>query len=111
MPTIHDPAAGQPAEALATIQRPLDQTIKWMVEGNRAADITEALAQSFPGADAQALIGQANDYFATLSGADKDVIHGWCLESLREMYRRMVQIGDFPGALRAVKLLLDYSTR
>src|SRR5690242_20058871 len=87
----------------------LSQTIVWMLEGNRAEDITEAIKNSFPHEDPAALINAAGDHFATVAEADNGVIVGWCLEAYRELYRRMVAIGDFPGALRAVKELLNFS--
>jgi hypothetical protein len=38
---------------------------------------------------------------------DPQKIRGWCVEATRFLYQRMVEIGDFAGALRAVKTLSD----
>lgn len=46
-----------------------------------------------------------------MAQADRTVIRGWCLEALREMYRRMVDIGDYAGALKAIKELMHYANK
>jgi fructose-specific component phosphotransferase system IIB-like protein len=55
------------------------------------------------------LIDRAVAIFRATADADTTVIRGWCLEAYRELYRRMVAIGDFAGALRAVQSLLKYA--
>lgn len=42
---------------------------------------------------------------------DADTVSGWCFEATRDMYRRMVEIGDFAGALRAVKQLAEFAKK
>ena len=36
---------------------------------------------------------------------DPAIVQGWCIEATRGLYARMVEIGDFSGALKAVKQL------
>ena len=36
-----------------------------------------------------------------------EILIGWCFEATRELYRRMIEIGDFSGALRAVKQIAE----
>lgn len=81
----------------------------WLLEGNRTEDVAQAIAARFPGEDPAKLLHAAGDHFATVAGADPLVIRGWCLEALREMYRRMVDIGDYAGALKAIKELMAYA--
>jgi hypothetical protein len=88
---------------------PLAQTILWLIEGNRVDDVSQALRAAYPGADPAALVARAADHFATIAQADPTVIRGWCLESLREMYRRMVDVGDYAGALKALRELMQYA--
>ena len=35
------------------------------------------------------------------------VVRGWCFEATKSLYAQMVAIGDFAGALRAVKQLYE----
>jgi hypothetical protein len=84
---------------------PKAQVMLWMLEGQRAEDIAEAIAAKFPGTNAAGLIQAATDHFYTVAEADTQVIKGWCLEVYRELYRRLVEAGDYKGAIAAVKEL------
>jgi hypothetical protein len=90
---------------------PAAQAILWMLEGNRSEDIAQALRAKFPDEEPTALLNAAADHFATVAQADPLVIRGFCLEALREMYRRMVDVGDYAGALKALKELMAYATK
>ena len=79
------------------------------MEGNRAEDIAQALANRFPNEDPAKLLSHAADHFATVAEADPLVVRGFCLEALRELYRRCFDIGDYQGALKAVKELMAYA--
>lgn len=82
---------------------PLQQVIKWLVEGHSDGDILEAVAQHFPDESADKLIEAGLDEIALASKVDHEVIAGWCLMARRELYRRMLEIGDFAGALKATE--------
>lgn len=49
-------------------------------------------------------------HFEEIADADPKVIRGWCLEAFQELYRRMMTIGDYANALRAVKELYRVSS-
>ena len=83
-----------------------EQVFLWLIEGVRVRDIKEAAAISYPDADVDQCIEAALDSFAVTARADGGIIRGWCLEAYRELYRRMLEIGDFSGALKAVKELI-----
>jgi hypothetical protein len=76
-----------------------------MLEGNRTADIIEAANGKFPDENPKKLIQAATDHFQTIALADTAVIKGWCFEAYRELYRRMVDVGDYKGAIAAIKEL------
>jgi hypothetical protein len=82
-----------------------------MLEGNRAEDIVQAIRTTYAEENPEQLINAAGDHFATVGEADTSVIRGWCLEAYREMYRRMVDIGDYAGALKAIKELMAFANR
>ena len=80
---------------------------KLMVEGHRSENIVEYIRKTYPNESIEELLNAAGEYFSGLSEADPKVIAGWCFDATRELYQRMIAVGDFTGALRAVKQLRD----
>jgi len=85
----------------------LHQVYSWILAGASEHEIVEAARQQWPDLDARPLILCAADELAKAGDADPAILYGWCIESTRELYQRMREIGDFAGALRAVKQLHD----
>jgi len=77
----------------------------WLIEGQRTEDIRHAATERFPRHNAEKLLAEATDHLATVANADTTVIKGWCFEAYRELYRRMVDVGDYKGAIAAIKEL------
>lgn len=90
---------------LPATSKPLDQVILWLLDGHRAADVLEAIKDKMPGADPDKLLSRATDHFRIVADADADVLRGWCFEAYRELYRKMVEVGDYKGAIAAIKEL------
>ncbi len=82
---------------------PLDQVIKWLVEGHSDGDIVDAIGQFWPDESAEDLINAGLDKITDAGKVEPALIDGWCLMARRELYRRMLEIGDFAGALRATE--------
>ena len=80
-----------------------------MLQGASGAQIIEAIAEKYPSADVGQLLQLSGDHFERIANADTALLHGWCLEATRDLYRRMVEVGDYPNALRAVKQLRDFT--
>ena len=89
----------------------VNQVFKWILTGATEHDIAEAIATSWPKAEAQPLIVAAVEKLRAAGQVDQQCVLGWCFEATRDLYRRMVEIGDFPGALRAVKQLSELVKR
>lgn len=89
----------------------VEQVRKWIISGASAYDIAEAIAKAFPDANAAALMIAAMKELETAANFDPAVVQGWCFEATRDLYRRMVDIGDYPGALRAVKQIADMAVK
>ncbi len=106
---MNDPAT--PSTDLALIDnlpaKQVNQVFRWILSGASEHDIVEAIAQAFPDSDARPLIVQAVAKIAESASLNGDIVLGFCVESTRDLYRRMVEIGDFPGALRAIRQLRD----
>lgn len=81
------------------------QVLRWLLEGHDEKQIADALKKDFPDAEARQALEAVMDYFATVGNADKAVIKGWCLEAYRDLYGKMVAIGDYHNAVHAIKEL------
>jgi hypothetical protein len=71
--------------------------------GATTRDIQEAIATTYPDVDAAVILTAAMDEIAVTGHTARASLVGFCLAASKELYRRMIEIGDFPGALRAVK--------
>ena len=86
---------------------PVVQVFKWVLAGNAESDIVEALAATYPKADGTKVMAAVMTQFRESAEIETDVVMGWCIESTRDLYRRMVEIGDFASALRAIKQMAE----
>jgi len=83
--------------------------VDWMLQGASGAQILEAIAVKFPEIQPAELLTAAGNHFEKISNADPRLIRGWCFEATRDLYRRMIEIGDYANALKAVKQLRDFA--
>jgi hypothetical protein len=82
---------------------PVNQIYGWIISGASEADIVEAIKASWPNRNARPLIAQAIERFAEEADVTEDLMRGFCIAATRELYRKMVDVGDFVGAMRALK--------
>jgi len=94
-----------PPTPIAPTPNPGRKVIEWMIEGQREADIAEAVATAFPGQSAKKLIEAAVDHFVQAAHCERNVILGWSMEAYRALYRKLLEIGDYHGAMKAVASL------
>jgi hypothetical protein len=76
-----------------------------MIAGQREADIEEAVATHVPRQSAKKLIEAAVDHFQQAAHCERNVILGWSMEAYRALYRKLLEIGDYHGAMKAVASL------
>lgn len=74
-----------------------------LLEGHSKGDILEAIAQLYPNRDANKLIASAMESFSIISSEQSDTVKGWCMEATRDLFRKLNEVGDYDGALRAVQ--------
>ena len=96
-----------PLATLATAEARINQVFHWILEGATDYDITEAMRQAWPEADHATILLAAIDKIKESARINPQTVAGFCVEATRDLYRRMVEIGDFPGALRAIRQLKD----
>jgi len=102
--------AAQPVADYGFEQR-VEQTVKWLLTGARDADVVEAIRATWPDQKLQPLILAAVEQLAKAAEFDPDVVRGWCFEATKQLFQSMTAIGDFAGALRAVKQLAALAGR
>jgi len=106
-----EPESGNNRTALQgiNVESAAATVVDWMLQGASGAQILEALAVKFPGIEAREALTAAGNHFEQISNADPRLIRGWCYEATRDLYRRMIEIGDYANALKAVKQLRDFA--
>lgn len=98
--------AAKPAAEMAFEER-VEQTVKWLLTGSRDADVVEAIRAHWPGQELQPLVTAAMQQLIEAGETEASAVRGWCFEATKSLYAQMVAIGDFAGALRAVKQLYE----
>ena len=83
----------------------LQQVYAWVLDGHDEHHIREAIQQQWPNANPPALLAAAVDQLAKSADFDEALVLGFCLEATRHLYQRMLAIGDFSGALKAIQQL------
>lgn len=83
----------------------INQVLTWILEGNSEHLIVEAIESTWPGEKARPLILGAFRQVAANAELTRDTLADWCVESMRFLYQKQVEIGEFGGAMRAVKEL------
>lgn len=73
------------------------------MESQDLHSIREALAKLYPDENPDRAITAATNNFVALSRTPHDALLGWALASTQDLHRRMLETGDFAGALAAVK--------
>ncbi len=76
---------------------------KWIINGHTEHDIIAAIRHHWPRRDARKLIGDAMVKITQAGQVAPETLRGWVFEAYRDLYRRMLEIGDYAGALAAVK--------
>ena len=98
-----DPAANE-AQAAAVVYG-------WMLEGHTKGDIADAASRLWAHLDRAKVILSALEAFAVASQEPPDSIRGFCIEATRHLYRKLLAVGDYTGALSAVKQLNGFTAK
>lgn len=75
----------------------------YFLQGAAIGDILEKCRTDWPGVDLDPIIAEVLETFKREGERPPSVVLGWCLECARELYRKMLEVGDFAGALNALK--------
>ena len=86
----------------------LEQTIRWIVAGASFTEVIRAIQAAWPTLDAAATFQAAANQLRTAGTADPDLVRGYCIEGARDIYRRCIEAGDMPSAMKALRLLATF---
>lgn len=75
----------------------------YFLQGASADDVIERITKDWGSKNPRDYIDAVFEAFAQTAAEDEMVARGWCLESARDLYCKMVECGDFAGALNALK--------
>jgi len=75
-----------------------------MLEGHNDHEIREALSKQIPNVDLDKVLSAVQRLFEN-AGSNRNIrgTLGWCEKTSRDIFRKMLEVGDYEGALRAVK--------
>ncbi len=85
----------------------IEQVLQWVIDGNRDAEILGSIIAQWPDQEPFALVNAAMVRLKESADFQHDVLTGWCFEATRAVYRRMLEMGDLNGALKAIKQMHD----
>jgi hypothetical protein len=113
--TSSDVPAAVPTDALATAAEELramtrpearaEQVLRWLVDGATALEIRDTILAAWPDADPAALMFDATQKLEAAGQLNPDLVMGFCTQATLQLYKDMRAIGDFAGALSAIKTL------
>lgn len=93
------PKPPAPPKPPAIDQAQLAQVFTWIAQGQTEHAIAEAIAAQWPDAQARPLIVAALDKLQT---SPTTVAQAWILEAYRELHRKLIEMGEYSAAVRAV---------
>lgn len=100
----------QPEKIEAMPADPIELVVRMMIEGSPNGFIIDYLeAMQIYKDEVALIIEQALAKFAKSARMPAAVRKGWCLEALRELYRRLMAANDYAGALGALKEIAKLS--
>lgn len=97
------PNGGTATGEIATPPPASAAVLEWLLTGASESDILTALRAKYPDVDVDATLAAVRDHLAREGTPDTDALRGWVLLSYRELYRRMLEVGDFDGARKVLK--------
>tara|TARA_Y100000310_G_scaffold198561_1_gene198591 strand:- start:241 stop:609 length:369 start_codon:yes stop_codon:yes gene_type:complete len=84
------------------------QTVaNWIIEGHSQYEVEEAVKDRLTDnpKKIELLFQAVLEHFSAAGDADPQLVKGWALESMRQLYKKMMEIGDYTGAFKVAKYL------
>tara|TARA_Y100000310_G_C20521112_1_gene733729 strand:+ start:487 stop:858 length:372 start_codon:yes stop_codon:yes gene_type:complete len=78
------------------------EVVRLMLEGHSLSDVIEYMQKGNKQLTSEDATLWAFSWFEQSADIPAKSRLGWCLEAYRELYRKMVEVGDFNGAVKCV---------
>lgn len=88
----------------------VEDVVTWYCQGLDLREIRAKLKQTHPRSDGAKAIAKAVDHFAAAARCDVSVVVGWALESMRLIYGRQIELGDYAEAAKTVRQIVMIAT-
>jgi len=89
----------------------IHHVLTWMLEGNSEHLIREAVESTWPGEDATPLIVKTLRQVGKSAELTRETAEDWSIEALKFLYQKQVEIGEYAGAMRAVRELVTMAAK
>lgn len=89
----------------------LHELTRWILNGDDEHDLRKRIRERFSHLSADELLTKAAQHFQTAGECEPEAIRGFCIEAYRDLYRRCIDSGDLPTALKALARLEQTSKR
>jgi hypothetical protein len=91
----------------------IEQVRQWLIDGARDHAVIESTRKAWPewSADPMPLLMAALGEIRDSADFDSTTLLGWCFEATKDVHRRMIEAGDYAGALRAIRQLADMAAK
>ena len=100
----HTQAGGMSrVDALAAVPPPALQVVEWLLSGASESQVAEALAAKYPSACPEQTMAEVRLQLSAAGNPDASAVRGWALLAYRNIYRKMLEVGDFDGARKVIK--------
>ena len=80
--------------------------MQWLLEGNDEQQIGDAIENLYPGQSPSKILAGVMDKLQMQGQADPDVVRGWAIEATRLIYQKLVSIGDYANAMKAIAQIM-----
>lgn len=80
--------------------------VSWLLRGANEQQISEALRAEYPRAKHDQTMQQVQEHLAAAGQPDPDAVRGWALLSLRQLYQKQLEAGDFDGCRKSIAEIL-----
>lgn len=81
----------------------VNQIQKQIIAGHNRQDILDFIEESYPSVDAVLALNKSIVKFSDLNMLDTASKKGFAHAAIQSLYQKMVEVGDFSGALSAIK--------
>ncbi len=77
--------------------------VQWLLTGASETQIEEALKAEYPRARSDQVMLTVQQHLAAAGSPDRDAVRGWALLSYRQLYQKLLEVGDYDGARKVIR--------